>query len=242
MWPILTTGFTLGLISSFHCVGMCGPLALALPVQHLTRPWRVVAILSYHAGRIGTYATLGLISGLLGRRIYLAGFQQGLSIALGTGVLLFVLAYTLNGKLQVKRTAAGKRPALVSKLSNRLLAWMTGLWTSPAKSKFLLLGMANGLLPCGMVYWAMAAALATAQVGEGVTLMIFFGAGTLPVLLGIHYFHRRIPLSLRSRLKKSIPFVMAIMGILLILRGLNLGIPFISPLLAHNPAQAVFCH
>jgi len=242
MWPILATGFTLGLISSFHCIGMCGPLALALPVQHLSRPWRLVAILSYHVGRIGVYATLGLIGGLLGRRIYLGGFQQGLSIALGIGILFFVVCIKFNGPFKAKKIVAAQRLPLVSTCSNRLLAWMTGLWTSPAKSKFLLLGMANGLLPCGMVYWAMAAALATAQIGEGVLLMIFFGAGTLPVLLGIHYFYSRIPPSFRSRAKKSIPFVMALIGVLLILRGLNLGIPFISPLLAHAPAQAISCH
>lgn len=228
------TGFTLGLISSFHCMGMCGPLALALPVRGFTRPWRVFAVFSYHTGRILMYTLLGLICGLVGHRIYVAGFQQGLSIALGIVLLLFVLGFMLRGRFQ--------RLALVSKFSNRLLAWMTGLWTAPAKGKFFLLGMGNGLLPCGMVYLAIAAALGTFRVNEGVGLMMSFGMGTLPALLALTYFHQRLSLSFRNRMRSSIPILMAVMGILLVLRGLNLGIPFISPMLAHSPGETISCH
>ena len=83
MWTILLAGISLGLISSFHCVGMCGPLALALPVQNLDKPNQVKGYFLYNTGRIITYSALGLVMGLAGRRVYLAGWQQYFSIASG---------------------------------------------------------------------------------------------------------------------------------------------------------------
>lgn len=234
MWQFLTAGLFLGMISSFHCIGMCGPLVMALPVQRLSRPSQIFAILSYHTGRIFTYATLGLLSGLLGRRIYIAGFQQGFSITLGLLLLFWVMTTSFN------RNRA--KPALLGGFYYWLQQWIIRLWDSPAKSSYVFLGMANGLLPCGMVYLAIAGALSTSQIKEGMAFMVFFGAGTLPVLLGLSYFGRFINLSFRNRVKRSIPVIIAFMGILLILRGLNLGIPFISPVLAGKPGQTISCH
>lgn len=222
------------MISSFHCLGMCGPLVMALPLQGLSRSWQVFAILSYHTGRIFTYASLGLLSGLLGQRIYMAGFQRSFSITLG----LFLLFWVMTNRINRKKA----KPALLGRFYNRLQQWILRLWESPAKTSYVFLGMANGLLPCGMVYLAIAGALSTAQIKEGVVFMVFFGAGTLPVLLGLSYFGRFINLSFRNRVKKSIPVFIAFMGILFILRGLNLGIPFISPVLAGKPGQTISCH
>ena len=234
MWQVITAGWVLGMISSFHCIGMCGPLALGLPVQRLSRPWQIVAILSYHTGRVLTYATLGLLCGLMGRRIYIAGFQQIWSITLGLLLLLFVTGYAWN--------RSGPRIAFLGRFYGLLQGCISRLWTSPAKSSYVLLGMANGLLPCGMVYLALAGALSTSGVKEGVAFMAFFGAGTFPVMLGISYFGRWISLSFRNSIKRSIPFLMAAMAVLLILRGLNLGIPFISPILAGSPGHIISCH
>jgi sulfite exporter TauE/SafE len=234
MWQVLTAGWALGMISSFHCIGMCGPLALGLPVQRLSRAWQTFAILSYHSGRVLTYATLGLLCGLLGRRIYVAGFQQIWSISLGLLLLLFVIGYGW--------TRSGPRISFLGRFYGLLQGWIIRLWSSPAKSSYVLLGMANGLLPCGMVYLAIAGALSTSGVKEGVVFMVFFGAGTLPAMLGISYFGRWISLSFRNSIKRSIPFLMAAMAVLLILRGLNLGIPFISPILAGSRGHVMSCH
>lgn len=107
---------------------------------------------------------------------------------------------------------------------------------------YLLLGMANGLLPCGMVYLAIAGALSTSSVGESVLFMASFGAGTLPAMLALSLFSVHIKLTLRQQLKKVIPYVVVCMGVLLILRGMNLGIPFISPATARAPQDVISCH
>src|SRR6202012_1275564 len=84
-YPMSTSeiAFLIGLFGSVHCIGMCGPLAFAVP-SFDRRWWRVVLDkISYNAGRIITYSFLGLIIGLLGRQLWLAGLQQGVSIVSG---------------------------------------------------------------------------------------------------------------------------------------------------------------
>ena len=230
----MITGLTLGMISSFHCVGMCGPLALSLPVEKLSGTWRRLAVMLYHAGRILTYATLGLIVGLLGRRIYIAGFQQVLSLSLGIAILFLLLWRRLSRDR--------KKSGLEIKWTRGLQQLILRLWHSPSRSTFFWLGMANGLLPCGMVYLAIAGALSLPKVAEGVLFMTLFGAGTLPALLLVSYSGHLISLTFRQQIKKAMPLFIAGMAILLILRGLNLGIPFISPLLAGAPGKAIICH
>lgn len=242
MWQLFTAGFTLGMISGFHCVGMCGPLALALPVQRLTRSWQFLAILLYNLGRVVTYAALGLLFGLLGRRIYIAGLQQGFSIFLGLLILGILAWRRLRGRGWGSRGALLSRRGLGGNFYRGLQGWIVRLWRSPSKAAFLLLGMANGLLPCGMVYLAIAGALSTSRIAGGVGFMAFFGAGTLPLMIGLSYSGRLISLSFRNHIKKAIPFLMGFAALLLILRGLNLGIPFISPLLASGRGPVISCH
>ncbi len=234
MVQLLIAGFILGSVSSFHCVGMCGPLALALPVQHLPNWKKLGALLLYHAGRISLYAGFGLIFGLAGRRIYIAGFQQWFSVGLGIFMLMMAVQYFIFKH-------AGQ-PSLLKKFYFKIQQWMIFLWKSPGGASFFLLGMANGLLPCGMVYLAIAGALNTTQVNSGVLFMFMFGLGTLPPLFALGYFGSVIKLSFRTKIKQMTPFVIALMAMILILRGLNLGIPFISPLLGAARSPAVICH
>lgn len=232
MWTLMATALSLGLISSFHCVGMCGPLVLALPVQHPGSRSGIWAIFSYHGGRLLTYTLLGSISGLLGRTIYLAGFQQWFSIVMGGLVLVWAFS-RVPRRLSIP----------LGNLFHPLQAVISRLWQSPAgRRNYLLLGMANGLLPCGMVYLAVAGAATFSKVGESLTFMLFFGVGTLPALLLLSFSGRFIGAGVRQHMRKFIPFAMVLMGILLILRGLDLGIPFVSPVLAHGPGHAVSCH
>jgi len=233
MWPSFFAAFSLGLIGSAHCVGMCGPLVLALPVQDLGVLQRAVGVGLYHAGRIMIYVLGGLLFGLVGRRVYLAGWQQGLSIVLGVSIL---------GWLALKGVGGQRRWGWVGGFYNGLQAWMGRLWQSPARAKFLLLGMANGLLPCGMVYMAIAGALTSPTVAQAVGFMAIFGLGTLPMLLGLQVTGRLVGISFRRQIRKLLPYLTACMAVLLILRGLNLGIPFISPVLAARPGHVIGCH
>jgi uncharacterized protein len=234
MWQIITAGAILGMVSSLHCIGMCGPLALALPVYHLPKLQQTIAVLLYHLGRVLTYSLLGLLFGLAGHRIYMAGFQQWFSIILGVIMLILAFQYFLfSGHKQLQWLHPFYR--LVQQLMNRFLQ-------SKTTSGFLWLGMANGLLPCGMVYLALAGALGTTQVSQSVAFMFFFGTGTLPAMLALTLFGKRFTPGIRLQLKRVIPYCMAAMAVLFILRGLNLGIPFVSPLMPPSPQQAVSCH
>jgi len=234
MWASLFAALSLGLVGSAHCVGMCGPLVLALPVQGLGTLKRSVRVGTYHAGRIMVYALGGLLFGLLGRRVYLAGWQQGLSVALGVSILCWVVLRGVRGRLRIG--------GLFGRFYDSLQATIVNLWQSPNRGKFLLLGMANGLLPCGMVYMAIAAALTSQTIAQSIGFMAFFGLGTLPMLLGLQITGRMVPISLRQRIRGALPYLTAFMAVLLILRGLNLGIPFVSPILAGGPGRTISCH
>lgn len=233
MWEA-AGGLLLGLVSSFHCVGMCGPLAMALPVHDLPRVQRLAATSLYHAGRVLTYATAGALFGWAGRGIYIAGFQQWFAIAMGFVMLLLaVLNFTFHHS---------GMPAWLQPFYLKVQQVMHRLLRSPKSYNFLLLGMANGLLPCGMVYMAIAGALSTSSVMHGVLFMGAFGAGTLPAMIALSLFGIRFKLSHRRQIRQLMPYIVAGMAILFILRGMNLGIPFISPVLPDAPKAAVLCH
>ncbi|MFI5130957.1 MAG: sulfite exporter TauE/SafE family protein [Chitinophagales bacterium] len=234
LWPFIIAGFSLGAVSSLHCVGMCGPLALALPVHHLSKVEQLISLLLYQVGRIITYSALGLVFGLAGRQIYLAGFQQWFSIIMGIVVLILVILYWLyKNPLQ---------PLFLKKIFISLQSFMMKAFRSKKTSgSFLLFGMANGLLPCAMVYMAIAGALTTTQVTYSVLFMAMFGMGTLPAMMTIGYFGRMMSLRVRKMFRNSIPVFMCIVGVVLILRGMNLGIPFVSPVLQNTSYDVIGC-
>jgi len=212
----------LGMVGSLHCVGMCGPLALALPVQHLTAAKKFISLLIYQLGRIVTYAALGLLFGYLGRTFYIAGLQQWLSVSLGILIVMSALIYFLR-KRTVHLIFLNRFYSMVQMVIGKLLRSGKGV---PA---FFLMGMANGLLPCGMVYMAIAGALSSVSIIHSVLFMTLFGAGTLPAMVMVSYFGQNIPMSVRMSMRRAVPYFITVMGLILILRGLNLGIPFISP-------------
>ena len=221
MWALLTTAWVMGLFSSLHCVGMCGPLALMLPVQHLNANERFVSLFLYQAGRIITYASLGLLFGFIGRSFFVAGIQQWLSIGMGIlMILLLILNYGYHKNVQ---------PAFMNSAYQKIQKFIVRiLKNNKSVFSFLYLGMANGLLPCGMLYMAIAAALSTAVLGNSILFMIFFGLGTMPAMMMISYLGTMPGLSWRRSFKKLIPLGIALVAVFLILRGMNLGIPYVS--------------
>ena len=222
----LWTALLLGLVGSLHCAGMCGPLVLALPLGTGSTAKFLAGRLSYHAGRILTYCGLGLIFGLVGRSLVLAGIQRWTSISLGL-VLLFGLFS--SRKLALWQPVTG----LIAALKRR----MSGLLRRRSLWSLALLGLLNGLLPCGLVYVACAGATATSGPVAGMEYMAAFGLGTVPMLLGISFSGRLVPTVVRLQLRKAIPVSVFLLAFLLILRGLSLGIPYVSPnLSAAHPA------
>jgi sulfite exporter TauE/SafE len=233
--PAMIAGFTLGAAGSLHCVGMCGPLSLALPTCHLSKTKKFISLLVYQSGRIITYSMIGLVFGLAGRRIYISGYQQWFSIGMGILVLTLALLYFIQKKT-IHLSFLNRFYHSVQGMIIRLLRSSTGFLG------FLLMGIANGLLPCGMVYIALAATLSFPEVSQSVAFMALFGAGTLPAMMLVGYAGRLIRPGIRQSLQKAVPVFIALMGAVLILRGLNLGIPFISPELPVAAGAAVNCH
>jgi sulfite exporter TauE/SafE len=230
----MTGGLVLGAFSSLHCIGMCGPLALALPVQHLPLWQQRVAALMYNVGRIVTYSLFGLFFGIAGRSLYMAGFQQWLSIISGIVILAFIINYYLLKKAW--------QPKWTLRLHTAVQQLMIKTLRTDRKEAYLFLGMINGLLPCGMVYVALAAALNFSEVQQSVLFMSGFGAGTIPLMLLLSIAGNSFSFSIRTRIKRVVPYLMTVMAVLLIARGMNLGIPFISPVMAGEPAAAIPCH
>lgn len=233
MIEAITAGLILGAFSSLHCIGMCGPLALALPVQHLSMWQQRFAAFIYNAGRMLTYSILGLLFGMLGRSIYIAGFQQWLSIISGAVILVFLFQYYFLHQTW--------QPKWVQQLQLFVQTKMISLLQTKKKNIFLFLGMLNALLPCGMVYVALATAVNFTELELSTLFMAAFGAGTLPLMLMLSIAGNSLSFPFRKNIRKAIPYLMTAMALLLILRGMNLGIPFISPLLARAPGEVIIC-
>ncbi|CAL1521157.1 sulfite exporter TauE/SafE family protein [Chitinophaga sp. MM2321] len=234
---MILTAFILGFIGSFHCIGMCGPIALTLPVQHLDGKRKLAGILLYNIGRVSAYALLGMIFGWLGKQFYLGGLQQWLSIATGSLLLLIVLLkYT--GYRWIKRRHLPN--IFVTKIKSSLA---TLLRRQQFRTLYAI-GFLNGLLPCGLVYLGIAGAVATGEIAKGMLFMAAFGAGTLPAMMAVTWFGHLISIGFRNTMRRLIPIIVVIMGVLLIMRGLNLGIPYISPVLSPDTEKVVesCCH
>ncbi|WP_423129149.1 sulfite exporter TauE/SafE family protein [Gaoshiqia sp. Z1-71] len=218
----LITPLTLGLLGSFHCIGMCGPIAVALPLRSHSWLSKISGGLLYNLGRTLTYALLGILFGLLGRGIQLAGFQQWTSILLGILMILSVLfPYFFRQKISIGNLFTGYAARLISNLQQ--------LFRKHDWSSLFLIGLLNGLLPCGLVYVAVAGAINTNQVTDGALFMALFGLGTIPMLLAVSLTGNAISAGLRSKMRKLVPYFVVLLGILFVLRGLSLGIPYVSP-------------
>ena len=226
----------MGLVGNFHCLGMCGPIALAVPVKRGTSGSKALSILLYNAGRILMYAFFGVLFGLFGKGIFVAGFQQGLSIALGVLIILGVVFPYIGVKFNLLKAPIF---AQVGRLKS---AFQRHFRNSSYRSIFTI-GILNGLLPCGLVFMALAGALATGTWMSGMMYMIIFGVGTLPVMFALPYFGHFIDNNLRQKFSKLVPVVILLFGILLVFRGANLGIPYVSPLIENTAnGSSVICH
>jgi len=229
---MLWTGFVLGLLASFHCVGMCGAIALALPgrpgAAALTGHYVAGRVL-YNLGRTTTYALLGSVAGLAGKGLHLAGVQQSLSVASGALILLLV-AVPERFTNQLAHQLGFSRP----------LGWvkttLARLFQQPSGRALYATGLLNGLLPCGLVYLALAGALSMAGVAGAAVYMACFGLGTLPLMLALSLSGQMVPWPWRIRLLRVVPYAASLLAVLFIVRGLGLGIPYLSPQL--NPAPS----
>jgi hypothetical protein len=224
------TGFVVGLVGSLHCIGMCGPIVAALPSD--SSRWSLLAgRLLYNFGRVITYSFLGALFGLLGRSLVMAGFQEWLSISLGVLIMLAVLVPTRF-----------TQPIIGYLALNHLFTKATKVWGKLFRSKsrpaLLTIGILNGFLPCGFVYIGIAGAVSTSTALSGAAYMGLFGLGTVPIMLALGLLGNFVTLSLRRKLSRAVPAFAVVLAVLFILRGLSLGIPYVSPKLAHAAITA----
>lgn len=219
---MLYSAFIFGLISSFHCIGMCGPIAMMLPLDRNNEAKKISKIITYHIGKLTAYGSLGLIFGLLGRSFYLAGMQQQLSIIVG---ILMILIAIIPEKVFAKYNFS--KP--VFKLITKIKSSLGQQFKNKSYKSLFTIGLLNGFLPCGMVYVALFGAIAMQNISLGVTYMLLFGIGTIPMMVAVSYASNLITFSFRGTLQKAIPYVAVIIGILFIIRGLGLDIPYLSP-------------
>ena len=233
---MILSAIILGLMGSLHCVGMCGPIAFMLPVDRTNNYKKFGQIFLYHFGRLLAYGTIGLVFGLLGKGLYVFGMQQNLSIAIGIVMIIVVLIpYKTFSKYNLSKPVY----KLISKVKNRLGQELK----KKSPDTFLTIGFLNGFLPCGLVYMALFGAVAMGNAVEGSLYMLLFGAGTIPLMTAAIYFSGFLKGAMRQKVQKLIPVFVVVVGVLFILRGLGLGIPYVSPEpIVELATSAAECH
>ncbi len=234
---MLWTALVLGFLGSFHCIGMCGPIALAVGGKR-GQTFLVNKVI-YNLGRSLTYSGLGLLVGSIGFSLSLAGIQQGVSLVMGLLVVLFSVVYKKSERIAAL--------PFLSKMVNWIKGKLSQYLKSGSKLAFFSTGLVNGLLPCGMVYMALVVAIGLQEPLLGAADMFFFGLGTIPMLLGLMVSGSLLPVARRQQMQRFIPYFGILIGVLLVFRGLGLGIPGLSPELAvfdygTQQVEITMCH
>lgn len=233
---MLLSALLLGLMGSLHCVGMCGPIAFMLPVDRTNIFKKFGQIFIYHFGRLLAYGIIGLVFGLLGKGLSIFGIQQKLSIAIGIIMILIVLIpYQTFNKYNLSKPIYKVISKVKSQLGKEL--------KKKSPDTFLTIGFLNGFLPCGLVYMALFGSIAMGDALQGSLYMMLFGVGTLPLMTAAIYFSNLLKGGIRQKVQKAIPVFVIIIGALFILRGLGLGIPYVSPApVTQLVSSAIECH
>lgn len=234
---MLFSGFILGLLGSLHCIGMCGPIAMMLPISRSSRYKKHLQITLYHLGRIISYSILGVIFGILGRGLFLSGLQQYLSIIIGVLMIVLVIFPKITHSISLRITP-------LSRLLNTLKKQLGLYLKKESYYAIFTIGFFNGFLPCGMVYMALVGAIAMKSVTTSMLYMILYGLGTVPLLSVLLYVKDAFSNNFRNKLQQAIPVFVVVLGVLFIFRGLGLGIPYISPaqntlFISNDP---LYCH
>lgn len=231
------TGFVVGLLGSLHCIGMCGPIVLALPVIGDSQFKILAGRVLYNLGRILTYTIMGALFGLFGSRLIIFGLQQDLSIAFG----IIILAYVFIPRSIKARLA---NTFIYREVTDFIKSRFNRMIVKKSNSSLFTIGVLNGLLPCGFVYVGIAGAVSTVNWLSGALYMTMFGLGTFPVMFATAVFGKIINVNFKRRVNKLIPVFAVLLALLFILRGLNLGIPYLSPKFSKSAVieQPESCH
>ncbi len=234
MMPLFVAGLLLGAVSSLHCVGMCGPIAISLPVVKDSYLSKFASSFLYNAGRITTYTILGAVLGTAA--FGFAVLNAGRYLSIGIGILMLVFLFFPASKMLRNNYLASLFLTLRKNLGN--------LFARKNYHSVFFIGLLNGLLPCGLVYFALAAAVTAGSIFKSCLFMTGFGTGSLPVMWSLSFFGAVIRPQLGRRIKMLTPYFIFFTACLLIIRGLGLGIPYVSPTI-FNEADSktiIECH
>jgi sulfite exporter TauE/SafE len=210
MW--IMTAFLFGFMGSFHCAGMCGPIAITLPKR--TNGFALQGKLLYNFGRIITYALLGAVIGLFGRSLSLTGFQKTVSIVSGVSILLIAGIPLISKQFKPFN-------GFLYSLTNSIKKVFRKMLQSDSKYSSLGIGLANGILPCGFVYLALGASLAMGSVGGSAGYMALFGLGTVPMMLFLTLTGQVLNFKFQRYIRLAIPYIAMVMGVWLIFKGIS---------------------
>ena len=220
LWAL---AFFTGLFGSVHCLGMCGPLAFAVPSKHSNQWLVLLDKLVYQVGRIISYSILGIIIGVIGKQLWLSGLQQSVSILSGVFIILAALS-----QLKKRQFLRGQSSVVIS-YYNKIFSYAL-----QHKANHLIMGVLNGFLPCGFVYLALAGAVNTGNVTDSALYMALFGLGTLPLMLIATFGMGMMGSFFKQKINRIVPYFMICLGLWFILRGSALGIPYLSPAALDN--------
>ncbi|WP_034043929.1 sulfite exporter TauE/SafE family protein [Wocania ichthyoenteri] len=233
---MLWSALILGLLGSFHCIGMCGPIAFMLPVDRSNSTKKIIQISIYHFGRLLAYSLIGLVFGLVGKSLYIFGLQQQLSIIIG---ILMIIVILIPVRTFNKYNVSKPLYKLISKVKSALGKALK----KKTADTFLTIGFLNGFLPCGLVYMAVFASITTGNALQGSLYMMLFGLGTIPLMTSAIYLGKFLNTTIKQRIQKAIPVFVVIIGLLFIIRGLGLGIPYLSPApITEITSSGIECH
>ncbi|MFZ1530016.1 MAG: sulfite exporter TauE/SafE family protein [Ferruginibacter sp.] len=218
MTALYLSALLLGLGGSLHCLGMCGPLVMGMPFQQLAPHNKPGALLTYSVSKALAYGGMGVLMGLLGKGFELMNWQQVLSVIAGAIIILIALMPQILKRVHTNFF-----------FQKQFAAVYASIQQNPSLKHFGILGFLNGLLPCGLVYTALAGSAVAASAGGGFLFMFLFGIGTAPALVALVLLKNKLSLNFRRNFARLSLVFSLLIGGLLIARGMNLGIPGVSP-------------
>lgn len=229
----LSMALLMGLTGSLHCAGMCGPIIFVMPFGMMSGFKKWLGIGLYHFARISVYAGMALVLHSF-KSMFQPQWQQYISIALGVILLTIgLISFVPNSKISINLPWAG----FVKKQLGHFIG-------NPTLFSLTMAGLLNGLLPCGLEYMALSSTISAPTAAQSVLLMYTFGIGTVPMMVAITILKNKASFLRMQHVKKLVPVMMFVFGGLFVVRGMNLGIPYLSPKVAieHNEIKASCCH
>jgi sulfite exporter TauE/SafE len=201
----MISAFIIGLAGSLHCVGMCGPLMISLNSNGSRKSFA-----SYHTGRLLVYSGLGLAFGIVGQGLALLEVQRVLAIIMG--VFIIILYAVPSTRIWIEKQYY--ESIVFASIRKKMNSYFS------SGSKWFVAGVLNGLIPCGLIYLALAGSLLLAKPLLGMGFMFLFGLGTLPALILISFFEALIPEGRKRKFSSVYSVVAIVAGGILVFRGL----------------------